>query len=71
MEHGCEVQTQQESDIVIFPPGSRQEPISATSKRCSHIILPDGTCITAMDCYTRFIFLMMNPAHGYCMHLST
>ena len=70
-EHGCEIQLQQsDGDIVIFPPGSRKEPLSPTSKRCSHIILPDGTCITAIDCYTRSIFLLIDPIQCSCIHLS-
>jgi hypothetical protein len=61
-EHGCDIQTQAYSDIVIFPPGSRQEKLSQTSKRCSTILLPDGTTITAIDCYTRSILLWFDTA---------
>jgi hypothetical protein len=74
-EHGCVIQEQERNErgghLITFPVGSRQEPISAKSKRCSHILLPDDTCITAMDCSTRSILLFMNPMHGYCIHLST
>ena len=68
--HGCDIQRQAGRDTVIFPAGSRQEPMSATSKRCSHIFLPDGTCITAMDCDTRFILLLLDPVQRSCVHLS-
>ena len=61
-EHGCDIQIQASSDIVIFPPGSRQEKLSPTSKRCSNILLPDGTTITAIDCHTRFILLWFDTA---------
>ena len=72
-EHGCAIQQRQkhhQDDLVIFTAGSRQEPLSPTSKRCSHIILPDGTCITAIDCYTRSIFLLIDPIQCSCIHLS-
>lgn len=61
-EHGCDIQIQEDSDIVIFPPGSRQEKLSQRSKRCSNILLPDGTIITAIDCHTRSILLWFDTA---------
>jgi hypothetical protein len=74
-EHGCVIQERESNDrsghLITFPVGSRQEPISAKSKRCSYILLPDDTCITVMDCSTRSILLVMSPIHGYCIHLST
>jgi hypothetical protein len=68
--HGCIVQSQQGGDLVIFPTGSHQDIHSAQSKRCSTITLPDGTVITAMDCHTRHILLVLNPSIWYTTHLT-
>ena len=62
-EHGCIVEPHRSGELVLFPAGSRQEPLSHTSKRCSNILLPDGTVITAMDCHTRFVLLVFDT---YC-----
>jgi hypothetical protein len=70
-EHGCAIQRQQQGgDLVTFPPGSRQEPLSSRSKHCSHILLPDGTDITAIACCTTYIFLLIDIVHGQTTHLS-
>jgi hypothetical protein len=68
-DHGCVVQQQRDVDTVLFPAGSRQEKLSQTSKRCSNIVLPDGTIITAMDCHTRSILLMFD-AFCHVTHLA-
>jgi hypothetical protein len=73
-EHGCMIQQQQQGgDLVIFPPGSRQEPLSSRSRRCSAIsaiLLPDGTTITAIECCTKYIVLLIDIVHGQTTHLS-
>jgi hypothetical protein len=70
-EHGCMIQQRQQGgDLVIFPPGSRQEPLSSRSRRCSAILLPDGTNITAIECYTKYILLLIDIVRGQTTHLS-
>jgi hypothetical protein len=69
-DHGCVVQQQRDVDTVLFPAGSRQEKLSPTSKRCSTIVLPDGTVITAMDCNSRSILLLIDLSLGHTTHLT-
>jgi hypothetical protein len=69
-DHGCIVRQQRGADTIIFPAGSRKEKLSATSKRCSHIILPDNTTITAIEGETICILLLIDLSKGQTTHLT-
>ncbi len=70
-DHGCIVQQQRGTDTIIFPAGSRKEKLSPTSKRCSNIILPDNTVITAIESETVCILLLIDLSQGKTQHLTS
>src|SRR5262249_17851415 len=70
-EHGCVIEPQTFcGDVVIFPAGSRRERMTATSRWCNNIVLPDQTTITVVESYTHAILLWVDLHGNRAIHLT-